>query len=79
MTLWPSDQRGKVADGATGATGTDVMTEGADFAQVPAPINEKYGFMVMVVKLVNRLRSVVKRDNMQWSGAMIIALDSPVG
>ena len=75
VTLRPSDQRGKVADGAIELTGTAVITEGDEFAQVQALVGEKYGFMVKVVKLLNRVRSLVKRDNMQSTAAMIITLD----
>ena len=55
--------------------GIAVVTEGDEFAQVQALIDEKYGFMVKVVKLVNRFRSLIKRDNMQSSAAMIVTLD----
>ena len=75
VTLKPSDQRGKVADGAVEVTGTAVLTEGDEFVQVQALIAEKYGIMVKVVKVVNRVRSLVKRDNMQSSAAMIITLE----
>ena len=75
VTLRRSDQRGKVVDGAMEVTGTAVVTEGDEFGQVQALIDEKYGCMVKVVKLVNRFRSLIKRDNMQSSAAMIVTLD----
>lgn len=75
VTLRPSDQRGRVADGAVEVTGTATIVDGPEFAQVQALIAEKYGWLVKLVKAVNTVRSLVKRSDQQSSSAMIIALD----
>lgn len=75
VILRPSDQRGRVADGAVEVTGTAVVVEGPEFAQVQGLIAEKYGWMVKLVKAVNSVRSLVKSSNQQSTAAMIISLD----
>jgi len=75
VTLRPCDQRGRVADGAAEVTGTAVVVSGTEFAEVEALIKAKYGFMFTVMKTVNSMRGVFKKQEAQSSSAMIITPD----
>lgn len=75
VTLRPCDQRGNVADGTVEVTGTAEVTTGAVFTDVQRRIRDKYGFMVTVVKAMNTVRGLVKREATQSDHAIVITLD----
>jgi PPOX class probable F420-dependent enzyme len=75
VTLRPCDQRGRVADDAIEVTGTAEVVDGAAFTQVKRLVGEKYGFMVTVVKVMNSVRGLFKKEETQSDGAIVITLD----
>jgi PPOX class probable F420-dependent enzyme len=75
VTLRPCDQRGRVADDAIEVTGSAEVVDGAGFTEVKRLVDEKYGFMVIVVKVMNSVRGLFKKDETQSDSAIVIALD----
>ncbi len=75
VTLQPCDQRGNVADGAIEVTGTAEVVDGAPFDEVQRLIKAKYGVWVTVIRVMNAMRGVFKREETQSSAAIIITLD----
>jgi PPOX class probable F420-dependent enzyme len=75
VTLRPCDQRGRVANDAVEVTGTVEVVDGAEFTEVQRLVGEKYGFMVTVVKVMNSIRGLVKKEDTQSNCTIVIALD----
>lgn len=73
VTLQPCDQRGNITEGSAIVEGTARMTEGAEYTKVAALVKEKYGFMVTMVKTMNKVRSAMGKGG-QSTSAMIIDL-----
>ncbi|MGC1568069.1 MAG: hypothetical protein WA794_18835, partial [Trebonia sp.] len=61
MTLQPSDVRGRVKAGTTPVTGTvELVTSGPDFKAITSRVKAKYGLMVPISRLMDRLRHLGK-------------------
>ncbi len=58
VTLQPCDQRGKVTAGSSIVSGTAVLATGTGFDTVRALIKKKYGFMVTMIIVVNKVRGL---------------------
>ena len=61
LTLQPSDVRGRVIAGTTPVTGTvELVTSGADFETITSRVKAKYGLMVPIMRIVDRMRHLGK-------------------
>jgi hypothetical protein len=61
VTLQPSDVRGRVTVGTTPVTGTaELVTSGPDFEAITSKVKAKYGLMVPIIRLVDRMRHLGK-------------------
>ncbi|MGH2871915.1 MAG: pyridoxamine 5'-phosphate oxidase family protein [Solirubrobacteraceae bacterium] len=61
VTLQPSDVRGRVKAATTAVTGTvELVTSGPDFETITTRVKAKYGLMVPISRLVDRLRHLGK-------------------
>ena len=61
LTLQPSDVRGQVKAGAAPVTGTvELVTSGPDFETITSKVKAKYGLMVPISRLMDRLRHLGK-------------------
>jgi PPOX class probable F420-dependent enzyme len=57
VTLQPSDVRGRVKAGTTPVAGTvELVTSGPDFETITSRVKAKYGLMVPISRLMDRLR-----------------------
>ncbi len=74
VALQPCDQRGNITPGTDIVSGTAVLATGADFDRVRAKIKGKYGFMVNVVIVVNKVRGLFGGGG-DSDTAVIITLD----
>lgn len=75
ITLQPCDQRGKITEGSAIVEGTARMGTGEEYAKVSALVKDKYGFMVTMIKTMNKVRSALGKGG-QSDSAMIIELAS---
>ena len=62
VELAGSNNKGKVADGASTASGTAEVVQGAEFEAVQAAIKSKYGFQVTIVKVIAALSKLIGKD-----------------
>jgi hypothetical protein len=61
VTLQPSDVRGRVKADTTPLTGTvEIVTSGPDFEAITSKVKAKYGLMVPISRLADRLRHLGK-------------------
>jgi uncharacterized protein len=61
VTLQPSDVRGRVKASTTPVTGTvELVTSGPDYETITSRVKAKYGLMVPVSRLMDRLRHLGK-------------------
>ena len=61
VTLQPSDVRGRVKASTTPVTGTvELVTSGPDFETITSRVKAKYGLMVPISRLMDRLRHLGK-------------------
>jgi len=75
VAMQPSDQRGTVTPGSTKVTGTAVLaTGGPDFDPVRAKIKGKYGLMVNLIIVLNKVRGMLGKGG-DSDTAVIITLD----
>jgi PPOX class probable F420-dependent enzyme len=58
IMLQPCDQRGNLTPGTEKVSGTAVLATGADFDRVRAAVKKKYGFMVNVIIVMNKVRGL---------------------
>jgi PPOX class probable F420-dependent enzyme len=57
VTLQPCDVRDRVKPGTTPVTGTvELVTSGPDFETITSKVKVKYGLMVPIIRLVDRVR-----------------------
>jgi uncharacterized protein len=60
-TLQPSDVRGRVKAGTTPVTGTvELVTSGPNFEAITSKVRAKYGLMVPISRLLDRVRHLGK-------------------
>ena len=74
VAVQPCDQRGGITPGTEKVSGTAVLATGADFDRVRAKIKGKYGMMVNVIIVVNKLRGLFGKGG-DSDTAVIITLD----
>ncbi len=61
VTLQPCDVRDRVKPGTTSVTGTvELVTSGPDFEAITSRVKAKYGLMVPIIRLVDRVRHLGK-------------------
>jgi hypothetical protein len=61
VTLQPSDARGRVKAGTTPVTRTvELVTSGPDFEAITSKVKAKYGLMVSISRLLDRVRHLGK-------------------
>ena len=61
VILRPSDARGRVEAGTTPVAGTvELVTAGPDFEAITARVKAKYGLIVPIIRLLDRVRHVGK-------------------
>lgn len=74
IAVQPCNQSGKIMAGTEKVSGTAVLASGADFTQVQTAIKKKYGFMVTVVGVMNKVRKLMGKGGPS-NTAVIITLD----
>lgn len=72
VTLQGCDQRGNVRDGAPVVDGTARLGSPAEFDRITGLVNDKYGFMVKVVKVMYGIRKFVTRGDGETSDAAVV-------
>lgn len=78
ITLQPSDQRGRVKAGAPAVEGTaQLVTSGADFDAIQRGIRARYGAMVRVTRLLNRLGHLGQRFPYGDVGVVVTVTQPP--
>jgi len=75
IALQPCDQRGNVTEGTDDVSGTAVLATGADFDRVRVAVKKKYGFMVNVVIVMNKIGGLFGKGG-DSDTAVIITLDA---
>ena len=61
VRLQPSDVQGRVKAGTTPVTGTvELVTSGPDFEAITSKVKAKYGLMVLISRLLDRVRHLGK-------------------
>ena len=75
VTLQPSDVRGRVKAGTTPVTGTvELVTSGPDFEEITSNVKAKYGLMVPIMGLVDRVRHLGKHPFPYADTGVVITL-----
>jgi PPOX class probable F420-dependent enzyme len=72
VTIQPCDARGKVKPGTEPVDATARLVEGDDMAEIQRKINDKYGFMTKVTKLLGTLGGIVKRNRIPYGDRGVI-------
>lgn len=75
VTLRPSDQRGRVADGAVEVSGVAAVSQGDEFTEVQTLVRAKYGLWVTLILTMNAVRGVFSKGKTQSDTAFVITLD----
>ena len=61
VTQQPSDDRGRVNPGTAPVTGTvELVTSGPDFEAITSKVKAKYGLMVPIIRVVDKVRHLGK-------------------
>ena len=77
VTVQPCDARGKVTNGTSPAEATARLVSGDDMAEIRRKINEKYGIMTKLSKVLGKIGGVVKRIPIPYCDrGVIITLDA---
>ena len=72
VTVQPCDARGKVKAGTEPVEATARLVEGGDMAEIQRKINDKYGFMTKVTKMLGTLGGIVKRNRSPYGDRGVI-------
>lgn len=74
VTLQACDQRGKLTDGAPIVEGIARLATDAEFTQIKAKVNTKYGFMVKVIGFIGIFRKLFKGAD-SANAAVVVSLE----
>ena len=75
VTLQQCTMRGKVVDGSPIVTGTAVVVSGPEYQAVHAAIRAKYGFMVTLIGIGDRVKKLFGKG--ETPTAIVITLADP--
>ena len=80
MTVQPCDGRGNVKPGTEPAEATASLVSGSDMDEIRRKIEEKYGFMTKVTKLLGTIGGIIRRNRIPYGDrGVIIQLAGPGG
>lgn len=72
VTVQPCDARGKVADDSSPIEATARVVSGDDMAEIRRRVNEKYGFMTKITKVLGKIAGFVKRKPIPYGDIGVI-------
>lgn len=75
VLLQPCDQRGNITAGSEIVSGTATLEKGAEFDRVRQLVKEKYGFMVTMIIVVNKVRGLLGKGGDSDTAVVITLAD----
>ncbi len=72
VTVQPCDARGKVRNGTSPIAATAKLVFGDDMAEIRRKINEKYGVMTKLAKVLGKIGGFVKRNPIPYGDRGVI-------
>jgi hypothetical protein len=72
VMVQPSDARGKPKQGTTPMEATAQLVTGPELDAIRAKVNAKYGFMVAVSKIGNRIGELIKRKKQPYGDRGVV-------
>ena len=77
VTVQPCDGRGNVKDGTSPIEATARLVSGDEMAEIRRKVDEKYGFMTKITKLLGKIGGLVKRKPIPYGDRGVIVTPNP--
>ncbi len=72
VTVQPCDARGNVKDGSQPTDASAALVEGAELAEIRRKVQDKYGFMTKVTKVLGKIGGVIKRKPIPYGDRGVV-------
>ncbi len=72
VTVQPCDARGNVKDGSQPTDASAALVEGAELAEIRRKVQDKYGFMTKVTKILGKIGGLIKRKPIPYGDRGVV-------